>query len=137
MFRERISIHVENLEETQMILVVDDDAQITTLLREALEREGYRVETAANGVQAFDLVKSPDCKCMLLDVNMPKINGPELLLLMQAEGIEVPTIVMAGFAGFEEDEMKQFGNVVTLIQKPFEMSEMLGLIKQQALPAKR
>jgi len=84
MFRERISIHVENLEETQMILVVDDDAQITTLLREALEREGYRVETAANGVQAFDLVKSPDCKCMLLDVNMPKINGPELLLLMQA-----------------------------------------------------
>lgn len=118
-----------------MILVVDDDAGITSLLRQMLECEGYRVETAANGVQAFDLVKSPDCSCMLLDVNMPKINGPELLLLMQAEGIEVPTVVMAGFAEFEEEEMKQFGNVVTLLQKPFETDDMLKIIRKYARPA--
>ena len=115
-----------------MILVVDDDTRITSLLEQALEGEGYRVETAANGVEAFDLVKSPDCKFMLLDVNMPKINGAELLLLMQAEGIEVPTIVMAGFAGYEEEEMKQFGNVVTLLQKPFDTADMLKLIKKHA-----
>jgi len=116
-----------------MILVVDDDRRITSLLAQTLEGEGYSVETAADGVEAFELVKSPDCKCMLLDIHMPKINGAELLLLMQAEGIEVPTIVMAGFAGYEEEEMKQFGNVVTLLQKPFDTADMLELIKRHAL----
>lgn len=117
-----------------MILVVDDDAAIVELLRKRIEAEGYRVETAANGLEAYQHVKSPDCKCMLLDINMPKINGAELLMLMQAEGIEAPAIVMAGFPDFNEDEMKQFSNVVKFMQKPFGLDEMIAAIRENALP---
>ena len=108
-----------------MILVVDDDVKIIELLSASLQKDGYRVETAENGMEAYDLVKSDDCKCMLLDVNMPKINGIELLMLMQAEGVKVPTILMAAFDDFEEDEMKQFPNVVEFLPKPFEMNRMI------------
>ena len=113
-----------------MILVVDDNQALVDVLRVILTKEGYRVETAGNGVEAFAHLRSPDCKCMLLDVNMPKINGAELLLLMQAEGIHVPTIVMAGFEDFDAREMKQFGNVVALMRKPFEVGDMLDAIRK-------
>jgi DNA-binding NtrC family response regulator len=63
---------------------------------------------------------------------MPKINGVELLLLMQSENIEVPTIVMAGFSDFDEKEMKEFANVVRFMQKPFEIDDMLEAIRRVA-----
>lgn len=116
-----------------MILVVDDEQKIVKLLRKVLELEGYMVETASNGGEAYGLVKSPDCKCMILDINMPGVNGIELLLLMQAEGITVPTILMAGFQGFDEDEMKEFSNVVRFLPKPFEMNDLLEAVRAHAL----
>jgi len=119
--------------EQTMILVVDDDKEIVEVLRQALKKEGYTVETASNGVQAYERVKSPDCKCMLLDINMPKINGVELLVLMQAEGIKVPTIVMASFSDFDEKEMKQFSSVVKFFSKPFKLDNVIKVIRQYGL----
>lgn len=116
-----------------MILVVDDDEQIVGVLRTLLEAEGYTVKTAADGGQAYALVRSPDCRCMLLDVNMPRINGIQLLMLMQADGVKVPTIVMAGFTDFDEKEMKQFANVVRFFPKPFDLDDMLAAIKKHGL----
>ena len=120
-----------------MILVVDDDEAIVEFLRAALEDCGYRVETAGNGVQAYEHLKHPDCKGMLLDINMPKINGVELLMLMQADDIRVPTIVMAGFDDFDELEMKNFENVVEFLHKPFELQDLLDRVQTHVLPAAR
>ena len=115
-----------------MILVVDDDQNIVRALRRRLRKSGYEVVSAGDGLEAYSHIKSPRCKCMLLDINMPRINGAELLLLMQAEGINVPTIVMAGFVDFDEDEMKQFSNVVKYLPKPFEMREMVSAVEECA-----
>lgn len=117
-----------------MVLIVDDNAAIVKVLAAALEGEGYRVETAANGVQAYELVRSPDCKGVILDINMPKINGIELLMLMQAEDITVPAIVMAGFDDFDEEELKNFSNVVKYLHKPFELNVMLETLRKYARP---
>jgi len=112
-----------------MVLVVDDDKGIVRTLSRLLQRAGYRVQTASNGVEAYRHLKSPECKCMLLDIRMPQVNGVELLILMQSEGIHVPTIVMAGFGDFDEPEMKQFSNVVKFFKKPFKMGDMLKEVK--------
>jgi DNA-binding NtrC family response regulator len=116
--------------EVRMILVVDDDASIANLLKTALEVEGYRVVTAADGVQAYQAVKSPQCRCMVLDVLMPRINGIELLMLIQAENIQVPTIVMAGFGDFQEVELKEFSNVVKFLHKPFDLDVLLQAVRK-------
>ncbi len=65
-----------------MILIVDDDPAIVQLIRELLEAEGYEVRTAANGAEAYRLVRDAKCKAVHLDIHMPGINGPELLMII-------------------------------------------------------
>jgi DNA-binding NtrC family response regulator len=111
------------------VLVVDDDPGVVRTVRRILEGHGYDVTTAANGVEAYHLLKASDCACMLLDIRMPKVNGAEILLLMQAEGIRVPTIVMAGFDDFTASEMKQFAGVVAFLHKPFSATQLLETLR--------
>lgn len=113
-----------------MILVADDDKVLTRLLRKLLEDAGFKVETANDGKEAYAHLRDPACKCLLLDMRMPGVNGAELLMLMTAEGIKIPVIVMAAFPDFEEEELKQFPNVKRLFQKPFYPEEMLDAIHQ-------
>ena len=115
-----------------MILIVDDDDQLRSLLETALKDVGFRVETAVDGVDAYKHLTSEDCRCMLLDVNMPRINGIELLLLMQSEGLQVPTIVMAGHGDFAEDEMWSFANVKAFMPKPFSIADLVKAIQTHA-----
>lgn len=113
-----------------MILVVDDDAALRELLQELLEGEGYEVRLADDGASAYQHLKDPDCKGMLLDFHMPHINGAELLLLMAAEGVQTPVLLMTADPKFEEEEMKQFGNVKKLLRKPFYAEDVLSAIRQ-------
>lgn len=114
-----------------MILIVDDDPDIVKLLRKALEDEGYEVAIAHDGVEAYAEVCRAGCRGMVLDVTMPRINGIELLLLMQADGIEVPTVVMVGFDDFAEQELKQFSNVIAFLRKPFDLATLIAIVKRQ------
>jgi two-component system, OmpR family, response regulator len=112
-----------------MILVVDDDHTIVHLVSEILKREGYEVRAAHNGEDAYRYLKDPQCKGMLLDMLMPGINGAALLMLMAAEGVQLPVIVMAGSPDFDEDELKQFANVRKLVRKPFYAEDLLQAVR--------
>jgi DNA-binding NtrC family response regulator len=116
------------------VIIVDDDQQIVDTLRVALEREGYPIKTASDGMEAYNLIKAHGCRCMVLDVHMPRISGVELLLLMQAEGLHVPTIVMATFIDFNEREMKEFTNVVKYLPKPFHLADMVAAVRECVRP---
>lgn len=116
-----------------MLLVVDDDKVLTQLLKTLLEGEGYEVRVAHDGESAYQHLRDPKCKGMLLDIRMPGINGAELLMLMAADDIKVPVIVMAGFPDFDEEEMKQFPNVKRLFHKPLYPEEVLSAVKEYAL----
>ena len=119
-----------------MILVVDDDKVLTRLLRKMLEEADFEVVVANNGEGAYKHIKDSRCRCMLLDMRMPGINGAELLMLMTAEDIQVPVIVMAAFPDYEEEELKQFPNVKRLFHKPFYPEEMLAAIHDIVGPKK-
>jgi DNA-binding NtrC family response regulator len=115
-----------------MILVVDDDALLAGALAVAFEKEGYRVQIANDGGEAYRYVKDPDCKLLLLDMHMPRINGAELLILMANEGIHLPTVAMSSFRDFTSEELKEFPGVVAFLRKPFEIPELVKLAKKHA-----
>ncbi|NQT83656.1 response regulator transcription factor [bacterium] len=113
-----------------MILVVDDDTLLAGALAVAFEKEGYRVQIANDGGEAYRYVKDPSCKLLILDMHMPHVNGAELLILMANEEIRVPTIAISSFRDFTSDELKGFSGVVAFLQKPFEISELVKVAKK-------
>ena len=115
-----------------MILVVDDSGALVESIAGNLERLGFAVESASDGVEAFDHLRNPRCKLMLLSLKVPRINGAELLILMGAEGIEVPVIVMGQMADLSADEMADFPDVVDFIKKPFPMEELVEKVLKHA-----
>lgn len=113
-----------------MILVAEDDKTLSQLLRTLLEEAGYAVRVAHDGQSAYKYLRDPECRVALLDIRLPKISGAELLILMAAEGIRVPVIVIAGFPDFDEEEIKQFPNVRRFFQKPFYPEDIVNAVRQ-------
>src|SRR5260370_24168412 len=84
------------------ILIVDDDADFRVALRAALEMKGYQVDEAAHGEEALAKVAEKPPLLVLLDLQMPVMNGREMLQQMRATpGLQdLPVVIISGF-GFE------------------------------------
>ena len=105
------------------ILVVDDDADFRTGLRMALEMKGYQVEESENGEEALAQLAEKPPLLVLLDLQMPVMNGREMLQRMRATSDlkEVPVVIISGF-GFEWEA--ELMGAQGYVGKPFEPAEL-------------
>ena len=101
------------------ILVVDDESRMRKLVRDFLEREGYEVLEAGNGMEAMDIFyENKDLSLLILDVMMAKMDGWEVCREIRKES-KVP-IIMLTARGEERDELNGFElGVDEYISKPF------------------
>lgn len=115
------------------ILVVDDDADFRAGLRMALEMKGYQVEEAENGVAALATLADKPPLLVLLDLQMPVMNGREMLQRMRASADlkEVPVVIISGF-GFEWEA--ELMGAQGYIGKPFEPEELQKTIANLLKP---
>ncbi|HLY26503.1 MAG TPA: response regulator, partial [Aggregatilineales bacterium] len=81
-------------EQKTTVLVVDDDPSITELMRDFLEAEGYRVETAADSQQALSVLEQTAVDCLLVDVMMPGQSGFDLTRRVR-ESRDVPILFLS------------------------------------------
>ncbi len=84
------------------ILVVDDDEQLSSILKFTLRREGLDVLTARDGQEALDLWRAEQPDLVLLDMNLPKLNGQQVLHTIRAES-KTPVIMLT--VRSEEEDM--------------------------------
>lgn len=105
--------------EKAKILVVDDESRMRKLIRDFLEREGYQILEAADGVEAMDLFYADkNIDLMILDVMMPRMDGWQVCKEVRQYS-KVP-IVMLTARGEEQSELKGFGlGVDEYVSKPF------------------
>ena len=89
------------------ILVVDDDRGICTSLKEILEADGCRVETAHDGEEALQCMKDRRFDLMLSDVVMPNMDGHELYLKVKEDHPEMPVLMMTAFHYDKDHIIKQ------------------------------
>jgi CheY-like chemotaxis protein len=121
------------------ILVVDDDADFRSGLRMALEMKGYQVEDAEDGEHALAKLAEKPPLLVLLDLQMPVMNGREMLQRMRAnaELKDVPVVIISGF-GFEWEA--ELMGAQGYIGKPFEPEELqktiANLLKPRLVSAK-
>jgi len=125
---------VESFIET--ILVIDDDADIGAVLKDRLESLGYRVLAAANGGEGLDLLESQSLQLVLLDVEMPGMNGLEVLKEMRKRGHDVTVIMITAYGTIERAVQAMKEGAYDFIPKPFE-PDHVALIVEKALERER
>ena len=76
------------------ILLVEDDASLSTVLADYLRSKQYVVETAADGKDAWDLIRIKRYDLVVSDIMMPKMNGYDLLKLIRQQQLELPVIML-------------------------------------------
>ncbi len=115
-------------EEAKKILVVDDEDSIQLLYREELEDEGYQVISAMNGEEALKKFEEIPPDLVVLDINMPGIDGIEVLRQMKQAKPDVPVILSSAYPEYKQDLASWASD--DYIVKSFDMSELKNSIKQ-------
>ncbi len=110
------------------ILVAEDDDAIREIVCDALRAKEYRVLEAEDGRQAFELLLCEPVDLALLDVNMPEIDGFQLLRLIEKECTGIPSIMVTA-RGEEPDRIKGLEHGADdYITKPFSIAELLARV---------
>jgi len=110
-----------------LILIVDDDARVRDVLSEELELHGFRVTTACNGVEGVKAIESEQPALVLLDMQMPLLDGVGFARKLAQLNRCIPTIVMSGDAD-AEGKAQEMG-AVDCLAKPFGLTRLLSSVE--------
>ncbi len=113
-------------EHNATILVVDDEDSLTDLVSSALRFAGYEVRTESNGFDALRTIKSETPDLIVLDVNMPELDGFEVCRRIRRDGLQTPVIFLTARDDIDDLRVgfRQGGD--DYLTKPFSLEE-LGL----------
>lgn len=113
------------------LLLVEDDIHLLENTKSQLISEGFQVETATNGNEAYNILKAQDFDCVILDINIPTLNGLQLLSKMREEGNYTSVILLTAY-GELGDKLEGFRQGADdYITKPFFFKELLARILAQ------
>jgi two-component system response regulator PilR (NtrC family) len=113
----------------QTILVVDDELSMRQFLKILLEKEGYRIVTAANGAEAIDIAATDTIDLVVSDIRMPGINGLELLARLKEKTPALPIIMITAFASPDDAVEAMKNGAFDYITKPFNVDEIKDVIR--------
>ena len=121
------------------VLVIDDDEEIRTLVKHMLVGEGHQVEAAVDGAEGLRLFGKDPPDLVLTDINMPGLDGHEVITAIRVLHAEAPIIAVSGGGAIEQDELllKAFAlGAVEVIMKPFEFRQLVGAVERALGPLK-
>jgi two-component system response regulator PilR (NtrC family) len=114
------------------ILVVDDEASMREFLRILLEKEGHEVTTAGDGMTALELATKQNVDLIISDIKMPRLDGVGFLGELRQHGLEIPVIMVTGYASSDSAILAMKHGAFDYITKPFKVDE-IRLVIQRAL----
>lgn len=120
------------MQESPKILIVDDEAEIRDLAETILAAEQFLVRTACDGKEALNAFFEESFDLVLLDINMPQMDGWETLRLMRADdSLSGIPVVMFSIKGEIRDKSQgMMLGAVDYITKPFKVDELVLRVRQ-------
>jgi len=111
------------------ILVVDDELSMREFLKILLEKEGYRVVTAAEGRSALELAGQQSFDLVISDIRMPGMTGLELLAQLKQLKAEIGVIMITAFASPDDAVAAMKNGAFDYITKPFNVDEIKSVVR--------
>ena len=113
------------------IYVVDDDASFRTAIQRRLQKEGYQVETFSSAQQLLDRRPGQaESGCILLDVQLPALSGPELQRRLSELGSTLPSVFITGHADISTTVQALKAGADDFLTKPVKSGELVGAIER-------
>ena len=118
------------MSEQPTAYVVDDEESIRSLWEWLLASNGIAVRTFASAAAFLQSYRSGDAGCLVLDVRLPGMSGPELQDYLRREGIGIPIVFMSAHGDVRIAVNAMKGGAVDFIQKPFDYREALAIVRR-------
>jgi DNA-binding NtrC family response regulator len=112
------------------ILIVDDEEDLRTLLGMVLEGAGYRISTASDGLEALAMLKKQDFDAALLDIQMPNMDGIQVLKYITEHHPATKSIVLTGYADLRHATEAKRNGAADFIGKPYRFEEIVGSLER-------
>lgn len=111
------------------VLIVEDEARISTFIEKGLKAQGYATRVVADGVDALQLAMSDEFDLILLDVGLPGIDGFDVLRRARAQGLTTPIIMLTARTSSADTVAGLEGGANDYVAKPFTFDELLARIR--------
>jgi DNA-binding response OmpR family regulator len=111
------------------VLVVEDDGPLATFVRKGLEAEHYAVDLAADGEQARCMALESDYDLLVLDLNLPKLDGMEVMRAVRARKGSLPILVLTARSRIEDRVQALDCGADDCLIKPFSFTELSARVR--------
>lgn len=122
------------------LLLVEDEDEVRFMIQSFLTEEGHAVAAVSGGAQALELLGKGKFDLMILDHNMPKMTGTDVLLEIRAHAkyAKLPVLICTSDPLFlrKAEKGTAIGNLDGCISKPVDLKKLIALVEKLARPAK-
>jgi DNA-binding response OmpR family regulator len=125
----RVEIYTSSMDDSPRVLVVEDDAQLSSMLGELLRAEGYEVVFARDGQRALHEGLTQSFDVMLLDRGLPAIDGLNVLSKLRANGFLTPTLILSALGNPADRVEGLDSGAEDYLSKPFDIDELLARLR--------
>jgi CheY-like chemotaxis protein len=122
--------HERAAESAPTILVADDDPHVRKFLVRALAKDGYAIHEASDGVEAKAAIQNVVFDLMILDLNMPEMDGFQVLQFARAKIPNLKIIVISGFMQGAMLKAAKLLGAAAILDKPIEVDFLLSTVRK-------
>jgi len=123
---------IDRVEQERVIVIADDSISVRKFVGRMLEKNGYRVKLAADGLEAAELVSQHGCHLVITDLEMPRMTGYELMTQLRQSPAtrRIPVMVVTSRAGAKHRDRALKEGASAFLTKPVQEDQLLAAVEQ-------
>ena len=135
---------VDPIANDRVVIVADDSISVRKFVGRMLEKAGYRVKLASDGLEASEIVAQVGCHLLITDLEMPRMNGYELMAHLRQDPVtrRIPVLVVTSRAGAKHRDRAMKEGAMAFLTKPVQEDQLIATVEslmgtenQQGRPA--